>query len=128
MSSTKNSGSTTTAMPASMEVITRSPGATGPESPYEKLVALPQMDDGDPTSHAWADARFAADILAEHALFFALLMPEELAAQERAEAIRFRDSFGRLSDRIAGGPPPARSELKGFAESVIEPIKPFIEY
>jgi len=41
------------------------------------------MGDQDLSKHAWADARFAADILAEHAFFFALLMPEELAAKER---------------------------------------------
>src|SRR5918994_807700 len=102
-----NTGSS---VPAEMEVITRSPGATGPESSYEKVVILPSRDDQDPAHHAWADARFTADILAEHALFFALLMPEELAAKERAEALRFRDEFQVLYDRIDAGGPPPRSE------------------
>ena len=50
-----------------METLTRSPGAGGPESTYEKVVILPTRDDRDVPSHAWADARFAADIMAEHA-------------------------------------------------------------
>jgi hypothetical protein len=111
-----------------MEVLTRSAGATKPESKYEKVVVLPKMGDDDPARHAWADARFAADILAEHALFFALLMPEELAAKERAEALRFKDSFTELYGQIDADGPPQRSELKRFVAMVIEPIKPFIEY
>jgi hypothetical protein len=113
---------------ADMDVLTRSPAATKPESSYEKVVVLPKMGDDDPARHAWADARFAADILAEHALFFALLMPEELAAKERAEALRFKDTFSALFERIDAGPPPGRSDLKPFARDFTEAIKPFIEY
>lgn len=111
-----------------MEVITRSPGATTPESNYEKVVILPKMEDQDPARHAWADARFAADILAEHALFFALLMPEELAAKERVEALQFQQSFTALYDRIVADAPPERSEVKTFVAPLTEAIKPFIEY
>lgn len=113
---------------ASMDVFTRSPGATGPETPTEKVMILPKATDKDPSNHAWADARFTTDILAEHALFFALLMPEELAAKERAEALRFMKTFTALYERIDAGPPPARSEVKRFATDVNEAIKPFIEY
>jgi hypothetical protein len=113
---------------ANMDVLTRSPGAGKPESNYEKVVVLPRMDDQDPSSHVWADARFAADILAEHALFFALLMPEELAAKERAEALRFKQTFSALFDRIDAGPPPGRSDLKPFVGEFTEAIKPFIDY
>lgn len=113
---------------STMDVFTRSPGATGPESPTEKVMVLPKMGDNDLSNHAWADARFTADILAEHALFFALLMPEELAAKERAEALRFMETFTALYERIDAGPPPPRSELKRFAADVNEAIKPFIEY
>jgi hypothetical protein len=111
-----------------MDVFTRSPGATGPETPTEKVMVLPKLEDNDPSNHAWADARFTADILAEHALFFALLMPEELAAKERAEALRFMQTFTALYERIDAGPPPPRSEIKRFAADVNEAIKPFIEY
>ena len=113
---------------ASMDVFTRSPGTTTPESTYEKVMVLPKREDADQARHAWADARFAADILAEHALFFALLMPEELASRERAEALRFKARFTALFERIEGSPPPEKSELAGFVTSVNDEIKPFIEY
>jgi hypothetical protein len=91
-------------------------------------MVLPKMDDNDPARHAWADARFTADILAEHALFFALLMPEEVAATERAQALEFMRSFTALYERIDSGGPPEQSALKRFAQDVNEEIKPFIEY
>jgi hypothetical protein len=113
---------------ATMDVFTRSAGGRDPESPYEKAMVLPKRDDADPARHAWADARFAADILAEHALFFALLMPEELASRERAEALTFMQKFTALFERIDGGPPPEKSELNRFVTSVNDEIKPFVEY
>lgn len=113
---------------ASMDVFARSPGKKDPESTYEKVMVLPGREDADPARHAWADARFAADILAEHALFFALLMPEELASRERAEALRFRQRFTALFERIEGSAPPDESELTRFVTSVNDEIKPFIEY
>jgi hypothetical protein len=113
---------------STMDMLTRSAGATGPESAYEKVMILPHGDDRDPARHAWADARFAADILAEHALFFALLMPEEVAPDERAEALEFKQTFTALFERIEAGPAPERSELRRFTGEVIEQIKPFVEY
>jgi hypothetical protein len=113
---------------ASMDIFTRAPGGSAPESRYEKVMVLPKLEDDDPARHAWADARFTADILAEHALFFALLMPEEVAATERAEALDFMRSFTALYERIDSGGPPERSGLKRFAQDVNEEIKPFIEY
>src|SRR5688572_33199812 len=98
------------------------------EGVYEKPVIVPAADNNDPAFHAWADARFAIDIMAEHAFFFALLMPTELAAKERAEALRFSDIFSTLHARIDSGAPPERSELKQFANDVVEQIKPFTEY
>src|SRR5687768_7393085 len=83
-----------------MELLTRDPGGGGPESQYEKVMVLPASADEDPGRHAWADARFAADILAEHALFFALLMPPEVAAKERAQALEFQTQFQTLFDEI----------------------------
>lgn len=111
-----------------MDVFARTPGVSVPESPSDKLVILPKMEDRDVAAHAWADARFAADILAEHAFFFALLMPEELAAKERAEALQFQRSFAGLYDRVVADRPPQRSEVKRFVGAVTEAIKPFIEY
>lgn len=116
-------------MPTDHEMVvhTREPG--GPvEKPFEKPVVLPQTGDLDPARHAWADARFATEIMAEHGLFFALMMPPEVAGKERAEALRFADTFATLHERIAAAAPPDRSDVKRFTRDVIEQMKPFIEY
>lgn len=98
------------------------------EAPYEKPVITPAAGNQDPATHAWTDARFATDIMAEHALFFVLLMPPEVAGAERAEALRFNQTFTALNQRIDAGGPPAVGELKAFVNNVVEQIKPFIEY
>lgn len=110
-----------------MKTYTRSQGPVL-ELPYEKPVIVPEVGDMEPARHAWADARFAADIMAEHGLFFALLMPEELAAKERAEALQFSRTFAALHEKIDGDAPPDRGEMKSFAAAVVEEMKPFIEY
>src|SRR5918995_3602036 len=84
---------------AGMMTYTRS-GGTELERPYEKPVIVPAAENNDIASHAWADARFATDIMAEHAFFFALLMPEELAANERRQALEFSRSFADLHKQI----------------------------
>jgi hypothetical protein len=98
------------------------------EQPFEKPVPLPGTDDRDPARHAWSDARFATDIMAEHATFFALLMPPEVAGAERTEAMRFAATFAELHQRIAAAPAPDPGDLKRFTLDVVEQIKPFIEY
>lgn len=98
------------------------------ESPTEKPVILPAAGQSDPAVHAWADARFAIDIMMEHALFFVLLMPPETAGAEREEAQRFHERFKTLLARIETGGPPHRSGLKLFAQDVIDEIRPFTEY
>jgi hypothetical protein len=98
------------------------------EQPFEKPVIVPAVGNQDPAAHAWADARFATDILAEHGLFFALLMPPELAGAEREEALRFQQTFTELNRQIDASAPPQRSELKTFIGKITEEIKPFIEY
>jgi hypothetical protein len=113
---------------AAMQMYTRS-GTSEVEEPFEKPVILPSAESKDPSSHAWADARFATDIMAEHALFFALLMPPELAEKERAEALEFADTFGNLHRRIAAsGTPPERGDLNRFTNDIVEEIKPFIAW
>lgn len=111
-----------------MKVHTRG-GTEAVEEPFEKPVILPTPDNQDPASHAWADARFATDIMAEHGVFFALLMPPEVAQAERTEALRFSESFAQLHSRIAStSTPPDRGDLKRFTQEVTEQIKPFIEW
>lgn len=97
------------------------------EQPYEKPVVVPVHENKDPAAHAWADARFCVDIMAEHALFFALLMPPETAGEERKEALRFHETFTNLYAQLGTSPPPS-GELKSFVGKVTEEIKPFIEY
>jgi Domain of unknown function (DUF2935) len=111
-----------------MVVYTRS-GTQAVEEPFEKPVILPAPPEQDPALHAWADARFATDIMAEHGVFFALLMPPEVAQAERTEALRFSERFAELHSRIASAPtPPSRGDLKRFTHDITEQIKPFIEW
>ena len=97
------------------------------EKPFEKPVIVPAVGNPDPAAHAWADALFATDILAEHGLFFALLMPPEVAGEERKEALRFSETFTELYKHINANPP-NRNELKSFVSKLTDKIKPFIEY
>jgi hypothetical protein len=98
------------------------------EPPYEKPVIVPEADDMDAGRHAWADARFATDIMSEHGVFFALLMPEELAAKERQQAIEFSKRFTEINRQINADSPPTRGDVRSFVNRVTEEIKPFIEY
>ena len=109
-----------------MKLYTR--GGSEVEAPFEKPVILPHESDEDPAKHAWADARFATDIMAEHGLFFALLMPPEVAPEERSQALRFSEDFAGLYQRLESSGPPERSDLKSFTREVVEGIKPFIEW
>ena len=66
--------------------------------------------------------------MAEHAHFFVLLMPPEVAAKERAEAEGFYKNFAALCERIDADGPPEPSALKSFVASVLEEFKPIIDY
>jgi hypothetical protein len=110
-----------------MKVYTRG-GTAEVEKPFERPVILPMENDEDPGRHAWADARFAIDIMAEHGVFFALLMPPEAAPEERTQALRFSEGFADLYQRIDGAGPPDRADVRTFTRQVIEEIKPFIEW
>lgn len=121
----RTDGSLTTA--PGFIVHTRSGGAKA-ESRFEKPVVLPEGAEQSPSLHAWADARFWTDIMSEHALFFTLLMPPELAAKERAEAQDFHKTFSTLLARIEADGPPEPGALKLFAATIVEAVKPFIDY
>jgi hypothetical protein len=108
-------------------MLTRRPGQP-PESATEKAVVVPAGGDQDPGRHAWADARFATDIMAEHALFMAMLIPPGTGETEQARAVNFADGFLTLNQQIGVMPPPARGELRVFVANVVEPMKPFIEF
>lgn len=114
-------------VPSDFVMFARSGGDTA-EAPTEKLVLLPSRNEQSPALHAWADARFWVDIMMEHALFFAMLMPQETAPDERTQALQFRDKFADLLSRIESGGPPDQGSLGNFAALVIEEVKPFTEY
>ncbi len=99
-----------------------------PEAATEKPVLLPAADSNDPALHAWADARFAIDIMMEHALFFTLLMPPETAEAEHRQARDFHQTFTRLLENIEARGPPDSSGLKAFTSEFVEAMKPFIEF
>src|SRR5687767_965196 len=92
---------------------TRSPNGIL-EGPYEKPVVVPEGTDQDPARHAWADARFATDIMSEHAEFFALLMPPELVPTQRQQAVEFAVQFADIHREIDAGGPPAPNEVAAF--------------
>lgn len=118
-----------TQAPIAMRTRTYTRGASGDlEDPYEKPVIVPAPDERGATVHAWADARFWADIMSEHAYFFALLMPEELAARERAEALAFSKSFADLHRQIDADGAPQRTDVPSFSRRVAEQVKPFIDF
>lgn len=110
-----------------MKIYTRSKNGKL-EEPYEIPVVLPEMGDKDLLTNIWTEARFFTNILHEHGLFFALLMPPELAKNEREEAMKFAEVFKKWFDRLEGSDPKDIGDHKKFATDVAEDIKPFIEY
>lgn len=108
-----------------MHIYTRSGGKKLEN--FEKPVLLPRQDDEDAAAHAWADARFATDIMAEHGLFFALLMPEEVAAKERRDALRFSKRFSELHKKI-DGMSLDREDIQPFVRNIAGEIEEFILY
>jgi hypothetical protein len=96
--------------------------------PYEKPIILPALDNNDVSLHTWADARFAVDIMMEHALFFTLLIPKEIAKEENTEAVHFHKSFTKLLKKIDKAKPPRQDDLRSFTKEVIDNIDPFVEY
>jgi hypothetical protein len=114
--------------PKDFVVHVRSKDGSRSESKFEKEVILPASDQQDVCLHAWADARFAVENMAEHAQFFALQMPEGLAPRERAQAEQFEVKFKALYAKIAADGPPESKSVKSFCEAVIREIKPFIAF
>ena len=74
------------------------------------------------------DARFSTDIFAEHSLFFALLMPPEVAPEERQQAIAFNAQYAKLHNRIALKGRPSEMELKGYVRELRREVQPLIDY
>ena len=111
----------------SFQVLTRRPGQP-PESPIEKPVVLPAVQDRDPGNHAWAEARFWTDIMAEHALFIAMLIPPGTGEAEQAQAVSFAGQFLTLNERLGAMLPPPPDGVGQFVATVVGAIGPFSEF
>lgn len=105
------------ATPGTANVITRNGGT--------KPVYVPAPTANDPVSLSHADNLFWTDILAEHALFFSLLMPGPDLASQRAQAQDFQRRFTAQFQRIqqSGG-----NDYVGMSRSTMEIAKPFIDF
>jgi hypothetical protein len=106
----------------------RSRDGSRSESKFEKEVILPAFDQQDVCLHAWADARFCVEDMAEHAQFFGLQMPQQLAPREKAQAEQFEAKFKALFAKIVAEGPPQPKDCKAFCEAVVREIKPFISF
>jgi hypothetical protein len=106
----------------------RSRDGSRSDSKFEKEVVLPTLDQQDVCLHAWADARFCVENMAEHAQFFALQIPQGLAPREHDQAAQFEVKFKALFAKIVAEGPPQEKNLKSFCEAVINEIKPFIAF
>jgi hypothetical protein len=104
------------------------PHDAAPEPPYEKQMILPEWTNMEARDLVWADARFAVDIMSEHALFFSLLLPPELAPEEKAQAQKFQQQYLKLFAKIDSKGPPSEGELKGYVRNIAAEIRPLIEY
>jgi hypothetical protein len=98
------------------------------QAPYEKPVLMAALDNREARDLVWADARFAIDIMSEHALFFALLMPEEVAPEERKQAIAFQKQYTDLRNRIAHEGPPSGQDLRQYVTNLRDEVEPLIAY
>lgn len=99
-----------------MYVHTHRPHASN-EPPLLEPVVLPSRDDHDQGRLAWAEARFALELLTEHALFFVFLMPH-LSEAPLAYCTRLRALHTSLDEHEI----PTRHAIVPFIDSVIATI------
>ena len=92
-----------------------------------KPVYVPDAGANDPLSLSHADNLFWTDILAEHALFFTLLMPGDDLARPRAQAQDFHRRFTAQFERLrqSGG---RSADYVALNRSTIEIARPFIDF
>jgi hypothetical protein len=92
-----------------------------------KPVFVPEGGAVDPVSFSLADTLFWTDILTEHGQFFAMLMPGDELAHQRAEAERFKATFAEHFDR-ARTATVDRSNYVELNRRTVELVKPFVEW
>lgn len=92
-----------------------------------KPVVLPQEGANDPVSLSVADSLFWTEIMMEHALFFALLMPGDDLRAERKQAQTFQQRFASHLTRLRG----TTVDGGNFVElnrATTEIVRPFIDF
>jgi hypothetical protein len=102
----------------------QTPGATT-KNGGTKPVYVPAGDDA--VSHSVADNLFWNDILTEHAVFFAMLMPGPELAAQRTRAEQFKASFASQFEK-AKSARLDKANYAAFNRSTVEMVKPFIDF
>lgn len=92
-----------------------------------KEVVLPQAGANDPVSLSVADSLFWTDIMMEHALFFALLMPGDDLREERAQAQSFQQRFATHLTRLRGENVD-RNNYAALNRATGDIVRPFIDF
>jgi hypothetical protein len=92
-----------------------------------KAVVLPQEGANDPVSLSVADSLFWTDIMMEHALFFAMLMPGDDLKTERAQAQAFQQRFASHLTRLRGESAD-RSNYIALNRATTEIVRPFVDF
>jgi Domain of unknown function (DUF2935) len=92
-----------------------------------KAVVLPQEGANDAVSLSVADSLFWTDIMMEHALFFAMLMPGDDLKAERAQAQAFQQRFASHLTRLRGESPD-RNNYIALNRATTEIVRPFIDF
>jgi hypothetical protein len=81
----------------------------------------------DPVDHSVADTLFWGDIMMEHAMFFAMLMPGDELAEPRKQAQNFQQKFSnhlaQLHDTRLD-----KTNVRAYNTATIELVRPFAEY
>jgi hypothetical protein len=91
-----------------------------------KPTYLPEPDSTDPVDHSVAENLFWNDQLAEHAVFFGMLMPGPDLADERKQADGFKATFTKQLEQSQK--PLDKSNYAAFNRSTIEQAKKFVDF
>lgn len=92
-----------------------------------KPIYIARPGSRDPVEHSVADTLFWGDIMAEHAMFFVILMPGQELAGPRTEAEQFQKSFSGHLARLLNGRLD-RTSYAAFNRATLELLSRFIAY
>ena len=92
-----------------------------------KPVYLPEAGSTDPVAYSLAENLFWTDILAEHANFFAMLMPGPELAKERGKSEEFQRRFTSQFQKVRTASID-RNNLAAFNRATTEIVKPFVDF